>query len=200
MKTYLGEDFRINTNSTGTFITSAYGAVSTVVGTASPIANIKLFFVDHVFSPPQSLLKTSMHYSYSNFVSILTAASTLTIENESKENTYLIPSEKALTAFLTANCKTVSAILPSYLTALVQAHTFNSSRYYYETLNTSNSTSLTTLSGANVPFTTLNGTITFTGKFNNASTVLNGTNIFVEHGVAHVIDAVLLPSNGPVCV
>lgn len=103
------------------------------------------------------------------------------------------PSEAALEALVNSSC-TFNKMSSAYLTSLVNAHVVNSTRVYTETLIKNKNGTLVTTGNNTLKYSTNNGVVTINGLAN-----ITKSNVFVHHGVVHVVNKVLFTS-APSCV
>jgi len=187
IRTYLGDDIKVNE----THVTSAFDKTAVILGSEIVGENVALYFLDNVLTPPVSLAETAKRYEWDQLSAVLEAAKNANITyTTSKDNTYLIPSEKSIADFVEKNCPPSQWNL-NFLQILLQSLSFSSGRYYSSELSPEGGTILSN-SNIDATYSIEDGIVSFT-EFGVTAPVTKA-DIFVNHGVAHVIDALSLPS------
>lgn len=187
IKTYLGSNLILTyENEILTEIKSGLRSVAKVLGKSSPVSNINIYFIDSVLNPPLSLDRTAAKYNWTIIQLLTNAQAELTLASIATDNTFFIPSFNATKSLslkenVTWTEKIVSDIVN--FNHIVVKRLFS--------VDFKNDTNVTTSEGNLIKFD-VNGTnVTIYGPVNNAT--ITEFDVLLEHGVAHLIDNVLLP-------
>lgn len=88
LKTFLGDEIKLNyTDAKLSQVITEFDVVANVIGSSSPISNIKLYFVDAVLRPPRTLSVIAKQYNWTAAVALLNNLDKLDLSPISKENT-----------------------------------------------------------------------------------------------------------------
>lgn len=187
----------IQVNVAGNKVNVGYDGGNATVIDSIPSSNGVIHVVDHVFSPPRSAAEVAKEAGLTTLVAQVVAANLTDAVADVKGSTLFAPTNKAFDTVLEFAKKNNLALNETTLAAILKFHVVPGVYFSTDIAKAKTASIATLLSGQNVTVTAEGNEVKVIGAGQTAlkleAAEVEKADILIKGGVAHVIDAVLVP-------